>query len=1034
MRKLVNAVLAVGLTVASSLAVLGCGAEPGGPSEPGNDPFGTRPAEPGGRPVGSGVASHVSPAGDHDFAPAAEPEVLAFVPQVPAVDGSLVPYTSMDGTQYNLRRFNGVYTYLLVPDDIATTMGIARMRQIVDEHDIVYSTLKELMNGEAGIVKPQSIAIVFTCGGALGCYGGAGQLEIDPGFFQTPFYFDVATHEMIHAFDGGPQYSSLFFVGPDQAHSWTWFWEMYVRTYLKKTHFEILPTLNVTTGFTTDEFYDYRVRERFGNAYEAFPGHSWTNCILNQACDPPGDWSPQDMATTAQGGVILRIAQLHGPAAIKNFLPKAQAIIAQRGYTPSSMSNQDRIDLLVESLSQAANTNLSCYFNAAGWNWPISSAAMTRLNALPANPLCNDSDGDGVRRFQHDCNDSNAAVKPGASETSNSVDDDCDGAVDDLLTAESTDYSNSPSSPKVVGFPTHITGTIASATDQDHFRMSLAAATTVRFTLRSLGTFVGTMTILQQGSTTNEYTHWDIGAGQLTSIKVDLAAGNWNFFLSGGATGAYEVMAQASTPVPMANDFWPASFTPAAGSVASGGPNRYSLPVPATPSAISGTANLLAQYWVSNFGLVGSVPAGSTTPFVWTAPSDTDARKITYRVQFRAGGVPVYQTSQQEGLLGPRPWTSQDIGAVGVAGSTSKFSEADLSVSGAGANIAGTSDSFRFVSTPLSGDGEVVAQVISLSSTDPSAKAGVMIRETTATNSTHAMMVFTPGGLSFQRRTTTGGTTSTTSGGTAPNPAWVKVVRQGSTFKGYSSSDGMHWTSVGSATITMASSVQAGVVVTSHSTSALATGNLDHVGVGPTASALFVTNSTTLGTGDTAIRNRLDSLGYNVTVKDAPSSTTADATGKTLVVVSSTITSTDVNTKFRTVTVPVVTWESGIFDDLGMTGTVSGTDFGTQASQTQVNVVASTHPMAAGLSGLVSASASSAYTWGVPNANAARVATLSGNSTRYVMFGYDSGAAMPGLSAPARRVGLFLGDTTATSLTANGWALFDASIRWASVR
>jgi hypothetical protein len=169
-------------------------------------------------------------------------------------------------------------------------------------------------------------------------------------------------------------------------------------------------------------------------------------------------------------------------------------------------------------------------------------------------------------------------------------------------------------------------------------------------------------------------------------------------------------------------------------------------------------------------------------------------------------------------------------------------------------------------------------------------------------------------------------------------------------------------------------------------------------------------------------------------VKDAPSSTTADATGKTLVVVSSTITSTDVNTKFRTVTVPVVTWESGIFDDLGMTGTVSGTDFGTQASQTQVNVVASTHPMAAGLSGLVSASASSAYTWGVPNANAARVATLSGNSTRYVMFGYDSGAAMPGLSAPARRVGLFLGDTTATSLTANGWALFDASIRWASVR
>jgi regulation of enolase protein 1 (concanavalin A-like superfamily) len=93
-------------------------------------------------------------------------------------------------------------------------------------------------------------------------------------------------------------------------------------------------------------------------------------------------------------------------------------------------------------------------------------------------------------------------------------------------------------------------------------------------------------------------------------------------------------------------------------------------------------------------------------------------------------------------------------------------------------------------------------------------------------------MVMTPSGLSFQRRTTTGGTTSSTSGGSAPNPAWVRVVRQGSSFKAYSSSDGTHWTSVGSATITMGSSVLAGVVVSSHNNSALATANFDHVGVG----------------------------------------------------------------------------------------------------------------------------------------------------------------------------------------------------------
>jgi hypothetical protein len=370
---------------------------------------------------------------------------------------------------------------------------------------------------------------------------------------------------------------------------------------------------------------------------------------------------------------------------------------------------------------------------------------------------------------------------------------------------------------------------------------------------------------------------------------------------------------------------------------------------------------------------------------------------------------------------------------VGVTGSTSKFSEADLTLKGAGADIGGTADAFRFASTPLSGDGEVVAQVLTLSG-NSSSEAGVMIRESTASNSTHAMMAFTPTGYSFQRRTSTGGTTSATSGGTAPNPAWVRVVRQGSTFKGYTSPDGQHWTNVGTATITMGSSVVAGVVVSGHSTAQLATANFDHVGVGPTPSALFVTNSTTLVAGDAAVRTRLESLGYNVTVKDAPNAQGTDATGKALVLVSSTVTSGDVNTKFRAVTVPVVVWESGIFDDMGMTGTVSGTDFGTTTSQTQVNVVGSSHPMAAGLSGLVTTSASSTYSWGVPSSSAAKVATISGSTTRYAMFGYDVGAAMPGLAAPARRVGLFFSDSTPTSLTANGWTLFDASIRWASVR
>jgi hypothetical protein len=48
-----------------------------------------------------------------------------------------------------------------------------------------------------------------------------------------------------------------------------------------------------------------------------------------------------------------------------------------------------------------------------------------------------------------------------------------------------------------------------------------------------------------------------------------------------------------------------------------------------------------------------------------------------------------------------------------------------------------------------------------------------------------------------------------------------------------------------------------------------------------------------------------------------------------------------------------------------------------------------------------------------------------------VIFGYETGATMPGAVAPARRVGFFLEDLTAGSLTPAGWALFDAAVRWA---
>jgi hypothetical protein len=188
-----------------------------------------------------------------------------------------------------------------------------------------------------------------------------------------------------------------------------------------------------------------------------------------------------------------------------------------------------------------------------------------------------------------------------------------------------------------------------------------------------------------------------------------------------------------------------------------------------------------------------------------------------------------------------------------------------------------------------------------------------------------------------------------------------------------------------------------------------------------------------------------------VTVKAASASATADATGKDLVVISSSVVSGDVNTKFKTVAVPVVTWENAIYDDMGMTGTVGGTDFGTTANTTDVGIYSAAcdrnnmytsgvgygdgcHDMTAGLSGTFPALRTAAgLTFGKPGASAVKIAYLPSDSTKALVFGYDTGAAMPGLTAaPARRVGLFMTDTTASNWTGRAQSLFDQAIYWAT--
>jgi hypothetical protein len=108
-------------------------------------------------------------------------------------------------------------------------------------------------------------------------------------------------------------------------------------------------------------------------------------------------------------------------------------------------------------------------------------------------------------------------------------------------------------------------------------------------------------------------------------------------------------------------------------------------------------------------------------------------------------------------------------------------------VTGSGEDIYGTLDEFRFVYQPASGNCDITARVFSVQNADPWAEAGVMIRATlNSTARKVASLVTFSNGVTLQRRSSTGGLTSYTRTTGLTAPYWVRLVRSGNTFTGYS--------------------------------------------------------------------------------------------------------------------------------------------------------------------------------------------------------------------------------------------------------
>ncbi|XVJ60598.1 MAG: PKD domain-containing protein [Tepidisphaera sp.] len=186
---------------------------------------------------------------------------------------------------------------------------------------------------------------------------------------------------------------------------------------------------------------------------------------------------------------------------------------------------------------------------------------------------------------------------------------------------------------------------------------------------------------------------------------------------------------------------------------------------------------------------------------------------------------------------------------------------------------------------------------------------------------------------------------------------------------------------------------------------------------------------------DGEVIEHLEDMGYEVTALDDEAanrpSAAQIASSFDAVVVSSTITSGNIAGEFRTAAIPMVYWENALL----RTGRESLTDNGVVVSSTTLNIVNNSHPITAGfpLGALPVYQANSSTSVGLGNLGAGVqvLARVNGSSDIALMAAPAGAAAAAGYTTPARRVFLFLEDSSWLNSTAAARELLDRSLCWA---
>ena len=258
--------------------------------------------------------------------------------------------------------------------------------------------------------------------------------------------------------------------------------------------------------------------------------------------------------------------------------------------------------------------------------------------------------------------------------------------------------------------------------------------------------------------------------------------------------------------------------------------------VPAAPGAIiaRGSTEQISLSWVAPAGATAYTvkrAAKSGGPYTVVAknvrqPHYTDPQvkpgTVYYYTVSAANATGESKDAWETGITAGLPfaWKHSDIGAGIVPGYTA-FDGRQFKLEAGGMDIDSTSDQFHYAYMPLHGDGEIVARFVPQPSSQFS-RMGLMMREGLAGGAAHATLLIYPGKsaqveappwqLRCLTRAATGEATTLVRAGPAladpvvtqgrlTGPCWLKLVRKGHTFTGYTSPDGKTWTTFSSAEV-----------------------------------------------------------------------------------------------------------------------------------------------------------------------------------------------------------------------------------------